>query len=131
MRKELSKCANKIVDTPRDRVFLIDNLLAQQRAISLSIGFKGVLSNFRCLVIRTSMVNSQEKQGPRHSLLIDLFEVFQYLQELSVVVRGHMTELKQKLPRLQHLVAFVEIIDPIPLLEKGYGRVVWMSVRKH
>lgn len=77
------------------------------------------------------MVDGKKEKGPCHGLLVDVLEVLQDLQQLIVIVRGHMAELDQKLPGLKHLVALVKIIDAIPLLEEGNGWIVGVHVREH
>lgn len=77
------------------------------------------------------MVDGKKEKGPCHGLLVDVLEVLEDLQQLIVIVRGHMAELNQKLPGLKHLVTLVKIIDAIPLLEEGNGWIVGVHVREH
>lgn len=91
MRKELSESADKVIDAPGNGVLLVHNFLLQNRAISLAIGLEGELGNLRSLIVRASVVDGEIKEGPCHGFLVDVLEVLQYLQQLIVIVRGHMT----------------------------------------
>lgn len=131
MGKELSESADKVIDAPGHRVLLVHDFFLQNRAICLAIGLEGELGNLRSLIIRARVVDGKIEEGPCHGLLVDVLEVLEDLQQLIVVVRGHVTELDQKLPGLKHFVALVKIIDAIPLLEEGNRWVVGVHVCEH
>jgi hypothetical protein len=131
MGKELSESADKVIDAPGHRVLLVHDFFLQNRAICLAIGLEGELGNLRSLIIRARVVDGKIEEGPCHGLLVDVLEVLEDLQQLIVVVRGHVAELDQKLPGLKHFVALVKIIDAIPLLEEGNRWVVGVHVCEH
>ena len=50
-------------------------------------------------------------KGPGHLLLVHVFEVFEHLQQVRIVVGAVVADLCQNLPGLQHLVGFVQIVQ--------------------
>jgi len=123
MGEELPESAHKIVNAPCHLVLLVDNLLAEQGAIALFVRFECVLSNASDLVIESRVVDGEVQKSSRHGLLINVLEVLKNLEEVVVVVGREVTQVNQELPRLEHLVALVQVVNAIALLEQTDTRL--------
>lgn len=65
------------------------------------------------------MIDGQINESTCHSPLINVLEILQDLEKITVIVGRKMTKVIQKLPWLQHFVAFVKIVYPVALLGKA------------
>ena len=131
MRKEFSESPDKVVNAPLYLIFLVDNILLEKRAVWLFVRFKSILCNFRCTIILSSVIDRQINESTCHSPLINVLKILQDLEKITVIVGRKMTKVIQKLPWLQHFVAFVKIVYPVALLGKTDWRIVKARVREH
>jgi len=117
--KEFSESPHKVINAPLNLIFLVDNILLEKRAVRLFVRLKSVLCNLGCTVILSSVIDRQINESTCHSPLINVLKIFQNLEKITVVIGGIMTKVIQKLPWLQHFVAFVKIVNTVSLLGKA------------
>lgn len=125
---ELSECAGKVLDAPAHVGLLLFWLFLEGGRVAIFVGLEGVVQYLGYGIILALVIDRKLKEGHRHSLLVDLLELREGLDQEVVQVGAAMADVNQQLPRLENFLCKLEMLEAAAIFKQVVGGQVGMAV---